>query len=99
LRILVVDLGQSAYLPIQYVSWPNWVSLFLWAGFPILMAVFREERDDLEMVRHAFLPYMVSEGYLFPNIIFSSSPLRVGIRSFSLSIMHYFWRLHDKWSS
>jgi hypothetical protein len=43
------------------------------------MAVFREERDDLEMVRHAFLPYMVSEGYLFPNIIFSSSPLRVGI--------------------
>jgi hypothetical protein len=42
------------------------------------MAVFREERDDLEMVRHAFLPYMVSEGYLFPNIIFSSSPLRVG---------------------
>jgi hypothetical protein len=57
-------------------------------GFPILMAVFREERDDLEMVRHAFLPYMVSEGYLFPNIIFSSSPLRVGIRSFSLSIVH-----------
>jgi hypothetical protein len=48
-------------------------------GFPILMAVFREERDDLEMVRHAFLPYMVSEGYLFPNIIFSSSPLKLGI--------------------
>jgi hypothetical protein len=43
------------------------------------MAVFREERDDLEMVRHAFLPYMVSEGYLFPNIIFSSSPLKLGI--------------------